>query len=84
MLLSIVNDYKKKAIMIIEKVKVSRLLINSLLCIILNLFTINLYSQTVTTFISGSDLNGPDGFAFDKEGNLFVANWGNGAGSTIF
>ncbi len=42
-----------------------------------------LLSQTVSTFVSGSRLNGPDGFAFDRAGNLYVANWGNGNGSTV-
>ena len=41
------------------------------------------YSHTVTTIITDSGLNGPDGFALDKKGNLFVANWGGGQGSTV-
>lgn len=40
-------------------------------------------AQTVSTFLTGSGLNGPDGFALDSEENLFVANWGGGAGTTI-
>ncbi|MCP4707409.1 MAG: hypothetical protein GY869_02185, partial [Planctomycetes bacterium] len=40
-------------------------------------------AQTVSTYISGSGLNGPDGFALDRHGALYVANWGHGAGSTV-
>ena len=37
----------------------------------------------VTTMVSGLGINGPDGFAMDKDGNLYVANWGNGIGDNI-
>jgi sugar lactone lactonase YvrE len=40
-------------------------------------------AQTVSTFLTGNGLNGPDGFALDGEQNLFVANWGGGAGTTV-
>lgn len=40
-------------------------------------------AQTVSTFLTGSGLNGPDGFALDSEEDLFVANWGGGSGTTI-
>ncbi|MBN2399635.1 MAG: hypothetical protein JXI33_04770 [Candidatus Aminicenantes bacterium] len=39
--------------------------------------------QVVTTMVSGFGINGPDGFAMDKDGNLYVANWGNGIGDNI-
>ncbi len=39
--------------------------------------------QTVSTFLTGSGLNGPDGFAIDTTGNLIVANWGGGSGTTV-
>jgi sugar lactone lactonase YvrE len=37
----------------------------------------------VATYLTGSGLNRPDGFAFDASGNLFVANWGGGSGHTV-
>ena len=37
-------------------------------------------AQTVSTYLTGSGLNGPDGFALDKTGTLYVANWGGGTG----
>lgn len=40
-------------------------------------------AQTVSTFITGSGLNGPDGFALDELENLYVANWGNGFGNNV-
>lgn len=40
-------------------------------------------AQTVSTYLTGSGLNGPDGFALDGSENLFVANWGGGAGTTV-
>ena len=43
----------------------------------------DLVAQTVSTFITGNGLNGPDGFALDTAGNLFVANWGGGYGTTV-
>jgi sugar lactone lactonase YvrE len=49
--------------------------------IFLNLYISN--AQTVSTLITGSGLNGPDGFALDASENLFVANWGGGSGTTI-
>lgn len=36
-----------------------------------------------TTYLTGSGLNRPDGFALDTSGNLFVANWGGGSGHTV-
>ncbi|MFA5403382.1 MAG: T9SS type A sorting domain-containing protein [Ignavibacteria bacterium] len=41
------------------------------------------FTQTVSTFLSGSGLNGPDGFAIDTTGNLYVANWGGGSGNNV-
>ncbi|MFH0736714.1 MAG: T9SS type A sorting domain-containing protein [bacterium] len=53
--------------------------------IIVLFFNLNLLTaQTVSTYLSGSGLNGPDGFALDNFGNLFVANWGGGTGNIIF
>ncbi|MBU2650036.1 MAG: T9SS type A sorting domain-containing protein [Bacteroidetes bacterium] len=43
----------------------------------------SLSSQTVSTFVTGSGLNGPDGFTLDTNENLYVANWGNGSGNTV-
>ena len=40
-------------------------------------------AQTVSTFLTGNALNGPDGFALDGEQNLYVANCGGGAGTTV-
>src|SRR2546426_4088290 len=40
-------------------------------------------SQTVTTFAPGSGISGPNGFAVDKHGNLYVANEGSGNGTTV-
>lgn len=40
-------------------------------------------SQTVSTLVTGSGLNGPDGFALDTAENLYVANWGNGSGNNV-
>lgn len=40
-------------------------------------------AQIVSTLLTGGRLNRPDGFALDADGNLFVANWGGGAGTTI-
>jgi sugar lactone lactonase YvrE len=37
----------------------------------------------VATYLTGSGLNRPDGFALDASGNLFVANWGGGSGRTV-
>lgn len=37
----------------------------------------------VVTFLTGSGLDGPDGFALDTTGNLFVASWGGGSGHTV-
>ena len=47
------------------------------------LFVTSSPGQTVSTFLTGGGLNGPDGFALDGAENLFVANWGNGSGRTI-
>ena len=46
-------------------------------------FSEQICAQTVSTFLTGNGLNGPDGFALDEEQNLFVANWGGGAGTTV-
>jgi len=54
-----------------------------LLTLLIMLPNCSLQAQTVTTFVSESGLNGPDGFALDVEGNLYVANWGNGSGNKI-
>ncbi len=51
-----------------------------LLILLLSSFT---EGQVVTTFLTGSGLNGPDGFAIDTTGDLFVANWGGGSGTTV-
>jgi len=40
-------------------------------------------AQIVSTFLTGSGLNGPDGFALDSAQNLYVANYGGGSGYTI-
>lgn len=37
----------------------------------------------VSTFLTNSGLNGPDGFALDDQENLFIANWGGGVGTTV-
>lgn len=37
----------------------------------------------VITYLTGSGLNRPDGFALDASGNLFVANWGGGSGHIV-
>ena len=52
-------------------------------CLVVFLNTNSSKAQTVSTFVTGSGLNGPDGFALDSLGNLFVANWGGGSGTTI-
>jgi|WetSurMetagenome_2_1015567.scaffolds.fasta_scaffold135336_2 sugar lactone lactonase YvrE len=41
------------------------------------------FTQTVSTFLTGSGLNGPDGFAIDTSGNIYVANWGGGTGNNV-
>jgi sugar lactone lactonase YvrE len=41
------------------------------------------FSQSVSLFVTGSGLNGPDGFAIDTSGNLYVANWGGGTGNNV-
>lgn len=41
------------------------------------------FTQTVNTFVTGSGLNGPDGFTLDSAENLYVANWGGGVGHTV-
>jgi len=53
------------------------------LIVILFFLTIRLSGQTVSTFLTGNGLNGPDGFALDAGQNLYVANWGGGSGTTI-
>lgn len=40
-------------------------------------------AQTVSTYLTGAGLNGPDGFAMDTAQNLYVANWGGGNGTTV-
>jgi sugar lactone lactonase YvrE len=47
------------------------------------LYSSPIFSQTVSTFVTGSGLNGPDGFAIDTAGNLYVANWGGGTGNNV-
>jgi sugar lactone lactonase YvrE len=47
------------------------------------LYSYPIFSQTVSTFVTGSGLNGPDGFAIDTAGNLYVANWGGGTGNNV-
>jgi sugar lactone lactonase YvrE len=37
----------------------------------------------VSTYLTGSGLDRPDGFALDSWGNLYVANWGGGSGQTV-
>ena len=49
----------------------------------LSSFSEQICAQTVSTFLTGNGLNGPDGFALDGEQNLYVANWGGGAGTTV-
>ncbi len=51
------------------------------LIFVFNCFTSS--AQVVSTFLTGNGLNGPDGFALDSAGNLFVANWGGGYGTTV-
>ena len=51
------------------------------LILFLNFSTNN--AQIVSTFLTGSGLNGPDGFAIDSSDNLYCANWGGGAGTTV-
>ena len=46
-------------------------------------FSKQICAQTVSSFLTGNGLNGPDGFALDGDQNLFVANWGGGAGTTV-
>lgn len=41
------------------------------------------HAQTVSTFLTANGLNGPDGFALDTAGNLYVANWSGGTGNTV-
>jgi len=52
-------------------------------CFVLFLNITSLNAQTVSTFLTGSGLNGPDGFALDSSENLYVANWGGGVGTTV-
>ena len=53
------------------------------ICLIVLLFFSSVNAQIVSTFLTGSGLNGPDGFALDSLQNLYCANWGGGVGSTI-
>jgi len=41
------------------------------------------HCQSVSTFLTGNGLNGPDGFTLDSGQNLYVANWGGGSGTTV-
>jgi len=51
------------------------------LLIAIQIYPVN--SQSVSTFLTGNGLNGPDGFALDSAQNLYAANWGGGAGTTV-
>lgn len=54
------------------------------LIIVAILFIVNIsFTQSVSTYVTNSGLNGPDGFTIDNNGNLYVANWGNSTGSTV-
>ena len=55
----------------------------STVVILLSVFAWHCEGQTVYTFLTNSGLNGPDGFAIDSGGNLFVANWGGGYGTRV-
>ena len=52
-------------------------------CLILFLNFSSNHAQIVSTFLTGSGLNGPDGFALDSLENLYCANWGGSAGTTV-
>ena len=52
-------------------------------CLILFLNFSSNNAQIVSTFLTGSGLNGPDGFALDSLENLYCANWGGSAGTTV-
>ena len=54
-----------------------------LITLFIGCLTLSVSGQTVSTFLTGNGLNGPDGFALDNAQNLFVANWGGGAGYTV-
>lgn len=54
-----------------------------MLLIAILIFSNFLFAQSISTYVINSGLNGPDGFAIDNNGNLYIANWGNGTGSTI-
>jgi hypothetical protein len=43
----------------------------------------NIFSQTVSTFITNSGVDGPNGFAIDTAQNLYVANFGQGTGTDV-
>ncbi|MFC2120388.1 T9SS type A sorting domain-containing protein [Bacteroidota bacterium] len=51
--------------------------------ILLIVFFNQISAQTVSTFVTGSGLYGPDGFALDESENLYVANWGGGIGNNV-
>jgi hypothetical protein len=40
-------------------------------------------SHNPLTFAQGDGLDAPTGIAFDSQGDLYVANWGSGAGTTV-
>ena len=40
-------------------------------------------SHAPQTFAIGNGLDGPEGVAFDSEGNLYVTNWGYNAGTNV-
>jgi len=54
-----------------------------IMCLIIFICVSTANAQIVSTFLTGSGLNGPDGFALDSAQNLYCANWGGGVGSTI-
>ena len=63
---------------------INRNILKYALILIIIVFTVGvLQAQTVSTFLTNHGLYGPDGMTFDKEGNLYVANWGYGDGEKI-
>ena len=69
-----------------KKITINKIFITTYFSIIIValLFVVNIsFTQSVSTYITNSGLNGPDGFTIDNNGNLYIANWGNGTGSTV-
>ena len=58
---------------------------NTVKFLFLFLLLVNIsHGQIVSTVVTGNGLDGPDGFALDSKGNLYVSNWGmSGAGTTV-